>query len=44
MRETAGISRFRYRKEESERRLSQAERICCACGTSFPNWKTASAP
>ncbi len=37
--EACGIAKYRYRKNEAERRLAAAARIWSACGTSWVSWK-----
>ncbi len=41
--EACGIAKYRYRKNEAERRLAAAAKIWSACGTSWVSWKAASA-
>ena len=36
--EAAGISKYRHRKEETERRLANTEDNLCASATKFPSW------
>ena len=36
--EAAGISKYRHRKEETERRLASTEETSCASTTKSPSW------
>lgn len=39
--EACGIAKYRYRKNEAERRLAAAARIWNACGISWASWRSA---